>query len=258
MFKKRQVISIFLLVALIFSALYAVGLAEEKAGITVAAAANLKQSFGEMGKAFTAKTGIPVTFTFGATGELTQQIKNGAPVDVFAAADTKSIAGLADEDIITKDSVKNYTQGSIVLVPSKTAKVSVKYLNDLKNKDVKIIAIANPETAPYGKAAQDALVAAGIWDKIKDKVVFGKNIDETLTYVKTGNADAAIVAKSLVYGTDQTYYEYKYWKQLYNPIVQALGVVKSSKNTDSAVKFADFVMSAEGQKIMSNFGYDKP
>ncbi|ATW24917.1 molybdate ABC transporter substrate-binding protein [Candidatus Formimonas warabiya] len=259
MCKNRKIISLFLLTALVFFTFYAVSLAaDQKSSITVAAAANLKNSFSEMGKAFTAKTGIDVTFVFGSTGELTQQVKNGAPVDLFAAADTKSITGLAGEDLIDKDSVKNYAQGSIVLVPSKSAKFQVKYLGDLKNKDVKIIAIANPETAPYGKAAQDALVAAGIWDKIKDKVVFAKNIDETLTYVKTGNADAAIVAKSLVYGSDQKYYEYKAWNQLYKPIVQALGVVKASENHESAVKFANFVTSADGQKIMKNFGYEIP
>lgn len=189
---------------------------------------------------------------------MTQQIKNGAPVDVFAAADTQSVTGLAGEGIIDEATVKNYAKGNLVLVASKEAKIQVKYLNQLTSEQIKIIAIANPETAPYGKAAKEALINAGLWGKIKDKVVYGKNIDETLTYVKTGNADAAIVAKSLVYGTDTKYSEHPYWEKLHDPIIQALGVVESSKNKEAALKFAQYVTSAEGQKIMKKYGYEFP
>jgi len=231
---------------------------KEKPPLSVAASANLTNSFSEIGKRFSEETGIPIEFIFGSTGQLTQQIKNGAPVDLFAAADIKSIEELAKEKIIAPETVKNYAQGSIVLVSSDKSKYRAQNLNDLKNSQVKIIAIANPETAPYGKAAQELLTSAGLWEEAQTKIVFGKNIDEVLTYIKTGNADAAFVAKSLVYGTEINYYENISWINLYQPIIQAMGIIENSKNKDAAFKFSQFVLSPEGSEIMTKYGYNLP
>jgi len=243
------------LAVLLFSAL-AVSAADEKP-LTVAAAANLKRSFTEMGESFTAKTGIPVTYVFGATGDLRTQILNGAPVDVFAAADMASVTSLAEAKVIEAASVRKYAQGSVVMVARSGVQLPL-YLSQLANKEIKVIAIANPKTAPYGKAAVEALMAAGIWPKIQGKVVFAKNVDEANSYVKTGNADVALISKALVYGTGTTYRANSFWDTLHQPIIQGIGLVAATKNRDAAQQFEQFVLSPAGQEIMKKYGYIVP
>ncbi|MGI6686059.1 MAG: molybdate ABC transporter substrate-binding protein [Bacillota bacterium] len=256
--KKWQIILVVFIILVISVFVFNFHKQEETTSLSVAAAANLTKSFSDIGNAFTEETGIPLSFVFGSTGQLTQQIKNGAPVDLFAAADTISIEILAEEKLIDKETIKNYALGNIVLVPYDQGDYLAKSLADLTHPQIKIIALANPETAPYGKAAQELLQTAGIWDEVKEKIVFGKNIDEVLTYVKTGNADAALVAKSLVYQTETKYYEDQSWLSLYRPIVQALGVMENSKNKDAAIRFAQFILSKKGQKILQDYGYETP
>ena len=255
--KKSEAAIILVILGVILMISSAAVYAAQKPALTVAAAANLKRAYTDMGAAFTAKYQIPVTFIFGSTGDLKTQITNGAPVDAFAAADVKSVSGLAEAALIDSGSVKTYAQGSLVLVARKGVKLP-QYLSQLTDKNIKVIAIGNPKLAPYGKAAVEALVAAGIWPKIQDKVVYGKNIDETYTYVKTGNADVAIIGRSMVYGTAEKYVENKFWDTLHKPLIQGMGVVTASTNKAAASQFEKFVLSAEGQKILLKFGYTIP
>jgi len=223
--------------------------------ISVAAAANLNDVFKEIAAAFTKDTGIPVSLSFGATAQLTQQIENAAPFDVFAAADRQHIDQLRDKQLIVAGSDRVYARGSIVLWCPAT-KATVKSIQALTQPAVRFIAIAKPETAPYGRATVEALRALHLWEALQPKVVYAENITAAKQYAATGNADCGFVAKSLVvHEADQGI---PIDEKLYRPIDQALAVLKAAKDPDAALRFAAFVTGPKGAAILTKFGYSLP
>jgi len=163
----------------------------------VGAAANLTDVFTEVGRAFKAKTGVEVVFSYGSTAQLAQQIENGAPFDVFAAADTDHVDSLVSKGKLVSDSRAVYAIGQLALWIPKGEQSGVRELKDLARQSVRFIAIAQPELAPYGQAAVDSLKAAGLWDVLQPKVVFANNISQAKQFAISGNADAAFTAYSL-------------------------------------------------------------
>jgi len=216
--------------------------------ILVAAAANLSDSFADLARAFTAKTGIAATFNFGATGGLATQIENGAPYDVFAAADVEHVEGLKSRGLLVAATCARYARGRLVLWSPHLAIDRIQDATGLKR-----VAIANPDIAPYGLAAVDSLRALGIWADVKPKTVFGNHVSETRQYAATGNVDAAFVPLALVIHSPGRYIEVD--ERLHKPIDQSLGVVTASAKQEAARKFVDFVLSAEGQGILKRYGY---
>jgi molybdate transport system substrate-binding protein len=227
-----------------------------EATMIVAAAADLKYAFTEIGQKFTEKYNIPVQFNFGSTGQLAQQIANGAPADIFSAADVASVERLAAQGVIDKQSISQYARGRIVLLSGKAAATPLNTLQDLLREDIKKIAIANPEHAPYGLAAKEALHSAGLWDQLQDKIVYGQNIRDTMTLVESGNAEAGIIALSIVQAGELPYTLID--DKLHKPIIQAMGIVQNSKNKTAAQKFAKFVQSQEGRAILKKYGFILP
>jgi len=220
----------------------------------VAAAADLIPAFEEIGRQFETSHKIKVVFSFGSTGLLTRQIENGAPMDVFAAASVDFINELEQKDLIVPESKSVYARGRITLWTPKDSKLKVEKISDLASNDVKRIAIANPDHAPYGTAAREALQAVGIWDAVKEKLVYGDNIRQTLQFAETGNVDVAIVALSLSKESEGQ------WTlipaELHNPINQALAVIKGTKDEQTAQAFADFIAGPEGQSILAKYGFE--
>jgi len=228
---------------------------EQPSALKVAAAADLTLAFQEIGKRFEAKTGTPVVFSFGSTGQLAEQIENGAPFDVFAAANVQAIEKLTKEKLVVPQTVHVYALGRIVIA-TKT-KGAVQTLNDLLKDDIKKIAIANPDHAPYGVAAKQALQKAGIWEQVKPKIVYGKNIADTLAYVESGNAEAGIVALSLV-KTSRSFHFQLINEAMHEPIQQAVAVMKATKHREAAKQFVAFLNSSEGREIMKKYGFSIP
>ena len=220
----------------------------------VAAAADLIPAFEEMGRQFEASHKTKVVFSFGSTGLLTRQIENGAPMDVFAAASVDFINELEQKGLILPDSKSVYARGRITLWTRKDSQLKVEKINDLASNDVKRIAIANPDHAPYGTAAREALQAAGIWDAVKEKLVYGDNIRQTLQFAETGNVDVAIVALSLSKGSDGKWMLIP--AELHKPIYQALAVIKGTKDEQTARAFADFITGPNGQSILAKYGFE--
>nr|WP_290908322.1 molybdate ABC transporter substrate-binding protein [Anoxybacillus sp.] len=221
--------------------------------LKVAAAADLTLAFQEVGKRFEAKTGTRVVFSFGSTGQLAEQIENGAPFDVFAAANVQAIDKLTKEKLVMPETAHVYALGRIGIA---TKLKSVQTLNDLLKDDIKKIAIANPDHAPYGLAAKQALQHAGIWENVQPKIVYGKNIADTLAYVESGNAEAGIVALSLMKTSDADFHLIK--ETMHAPIQQAVAVMTATKHREEAKQFVAFLRSTEGQKIMKKYGFSLP
>jgi molybdate transport system substrate-binding protein len=224
--------------------------------ITVAAAADVQPAFEELGRAFEQQTKIKVTFSFGSSGLLAQQIANGAPFDIFAAANTDYIDQLNKKDLIIPDTRAVYARGRIALWTPKDSSLQIQDISDLTRPEVKRLALANPDHAPYGMAAREALQSAGIWDQVKPKIVYGENIRQTLQYAQTGNVEVAIVALSLCLQTDG------HWilipEELHKPIDQMLAVVRGTQHEPGARQFALFVNSPEGRVTMRKYGFVLP
>lgn len=223
---------------------------------TVAAAADLQFAFTDISKRFEAQTGQKVTFIFGSTGNLAKQIENGAPIDLIAAANVSFVDGLREKGLIIPETEQLYALGRIVVAGNRAAGVQVTRLEDLLDPKIKHVAIANPEHAPYGLAAKQALISAGIWEQIQPKLVLGENIRQTLQFVQTGNAEAGVVALSVAHVPEITYALVD--DRLHEPLNQALGVVKGSPYEKAAREFAAFVVGAQGRPILQKYGFQVP
>jgi molybdate transport system substrate-binding protein len=165
--------------------------------LTVSAAADLTPAFSEIGKLFEKETGTKVVFNFGSTGQLAQQIEQGAPVDLFAAANVTFVDKLEQKGLILSETKNLYARGRIALWARTDSILQFERFEDLGRPEITRIAIANPDHAPYGMAAREALQSIGIWDTVKSKLVLGENVRQALQYAETGNVDVAIVALSL-------------------------------------------------------------
>ena len=223
--------------------------------VTVAAASDLRQAFGELGAAFTKESGVTVEFSFGSSGQLREQIINGAPFDVYASANSAYV-----DDVINagKGDARTrvvYAMGRLALVVANSAPMATN-LVDLQHTAYRRIVIANPQHAPYGLAAKQTLVSLGIFGVMQDRLIYGENISDALRIVQSGNADAALVALSLVIQSNDDYLVVP--NSLHQPINQTLVVTAPQKTKLLSIRFVKFVTSQTGLAIMSRYGYEQP
>ena len=222
--------------------------------LTVAAATNLTDAFRELGSRFTKKTGVEVVFSFGSTAQLAQQIENGAPFDVFAAADTEHVDQLVERNFLVPKSRTVYARGRLALWFPKAE--AGNELADLSKPQIRVIAIASPSLAPYGQAAVEYLKATGLWDEVQSKVVYANSISMAKQYASTGNADAALTAYALVFGEKGRVIRLD--EKLHQRIEQGLAILSSSKQRDAAQLFLQFVLKDEGRSTLQEYGYELP
>lgn len=224
--------------------------------LTVAAAANLTDVFGEIGSAFETKTGSEVVFSYGSTAELTKQIENGAPFDLFASADTEHVDSLIAANKLTQDSRALYALGQLALWIPSGEKNGFRELKDLTGQQIHFIAVAQPELAPYGRAAVETLKNAHLWEPLHPKLVYANSISMAKQMAATGNADATFTAYSLVLHDKGTVV--KIDPQLYRPIEQAVAIVTSSQRIEEAKQFRSFLLGPDGRAILAKSGYLLP
>jgi molybdate transport system substrate-binding protein len=227
--------------------------------LTVSAAADLVYAFGEVGKQFEAETGHHVVFNFGSTGQLAQQIEQGAPVDLFAAANVSFIEELARQGLILPDTQQLVGRGRLTLWMRADSPLQVTQVADLARPEIGRIAIANPDHAPYGVAAREALQTADVWEAVQPRLVLGENVRQTLQYAETGNVDVAIVALSLSVPAAASAGQPGRWtlipQELHTPIDQALAVIRGTRHEAAARAFAAFVNGPRGRPIMRKYGF---
>ena len=229
--------------------------------LTVSAAANLSAAFTEIGKLFEAQTGNTVFFNFGASGSLAQQIEQGAPVDLFAAANVGFVDELEQKSMVLPETVQKYARGQIVLWTRSDSPVKLERIEDLAQPAIGKVAIANPDRAPYGLAAREALEAAGLWEAIQPKIVIAETIQQAHQYAETGNVDAAIGALSLSVSAAAGDKPGRYVivpQELYTPLDQALAVIKGTKNEAAARAFAAFIAGPQGREVLQKYGFTVP
>jgi molybdate transport system substrate-binding protein len=223
--------------------------------ILVAAASDLQEVLPRLLMPFTVKSGIITIATPDASGRLAEQIKAGAPYDLFLSANRKFVDDLAHAGLIVPETVQDYALGSLVLCVGESAAGRVKRLEDLKALEVKKIAIANPEYAPYGVAARQALERAGLWSGLEPRIVRADSVRQALFYVRNGDAEAALVSRALIDPKQDRIVEVD--PALHDPLVQSLGVVASSRRREDAIALARFITGPDGQAILHGAGFKK-
>jgi molybdate transport system substrate-binding protein len=224
-----------------------------KQEITVAAAANLTEVAQALGAKFESQTKIHPVFSFGSTAQLTTQIENSAPFDAFLSADAEHVDKLDGEGLLAAGTNAVYAVGVLALWIPPSSRAQVRKIEDLKTKEVRVIAVANPKLAPYGAAAVETLHHAGIWDAVEAKIVYADTISMAKQYGTSKNADAVFTAYSLVLKEGGKVIQVD--EGLHQPIVQKLGVLAHSERRDLAQSFTKFVLSEPGRAILASYGY---
>ena len=230
--------------------------------ITVAAAADMSAALPQLVEAYTKKTGQAVKLSFGASGNLTNQIRNGAPFDVFFSADEEYPQQLIAEGLASKDTLYRYAIGRLVLwvpgdSPLDLSKLGMKALLD---PSVKKISVANPATAPYGRAAEAALRYFRIYDQVSSRLVVGENVSQAAQFVESGNAQAGLIALSHALAPAMKD-KGRYWTvplDAYPTLNQAAVVLSKSKQQDAARRFLDFLRSPEATSLLTSYGFSLP
>jgi molybdate transport system substrate-binding protein len=229
--------------------------------ITVAAAADLQFVMQDVGARFQSETGKSVKLIYGSSGNFAQQLQNGAPFDMFFSANRDYPKQLEAAGLTEHGSFYQYAIGKIVVWVPNDSKLDVgSGLKALLDPTIKKIAIANPEHAPYGKAAVAAMQKENVYDQVKDKFVLGENISQTASFVVSGSADVGIVALSLALSPNMKdkgrYSEVP--ADDYPPIEQACVIIRSSKNKTIAEQFQKFIQSSTIRAIFQKYGFDIP
>lgn len=230
-------------------------------GLVVAAAADLRFAFQELGAIFGRVRRIPVTFSFGSSGYLAFQVEHGAPFDALFSANEAFVQRLVARGAVVPDSVQLYAVGRIVLWVRQGSGLPVDGgLKVLLHPRVRYVALANPEHAPYGEAARQVLVRSGLYPRVLHKLVYADNVSLAWQLVESGNAEVGLVALSLALAP-QVSRTGRYWlvpQAVHDPIRQAAGVVARSARREQARSFVQFVVGPEGRPVMRRYGFLLP
>ena len=229
--------------------------------IRVAAAADLKFAMDELADQFEKQTGTKVNVTYGSSGNVFAQIQNGSPFDIFFSADMDYPRKLEAAGLAEPGTFCQYAIGRIVIwTPADSnADVAKEKWAALLKPEIQKIAIANPDHAPYGRAAVAALKNAGVYERLKAKLVYGENISQAAQFVQSGNAQAGIIAFSLAISPGMK--DGKRWEiphDEYSPLEQGAVLLAGSKNKEQARQFLDLVKSAAGRATLEKFGFAVP
>lgn len=232
---------------------------QKKVELTVAAAADLSSALKEIGNNYEHRTGVRLKLSFGASGMLTQEIQNGAPFDAFLSADMDYPRQLIGAGAAEASSLGQYAVGKLVLwvPPDSPLDLQNRGINALLEPSVKKIAIANPQHAPYGRAAVAALKHAGLYDRVRDRLVTGENVAQAAQFVESGNAQAGFVAlaHALAPGMQG---KGKYWEipaQDYPPLAQGAVVLTRSPHRKEAAAFLEYLLSKEASGVLQKYGF---
>lgn len=235
-----------------FAALSGISAAAQADTTHVAVAANFTEAARDIAKLFAEQTGHEAVLSFGATGQFYTQIANDAPFEVFLAADNIRPAQAVKEGYGVDATVFTYAIGQLVLYSAdETLDLNADYL---QNGDFSKLAIANPDTAPYGLAAVQTMNHLGLYEELQDKIIQGQNIGQTFQFVETGNAELGFVAMGQVAAAESG----ARWivpAEFYTPIAQDAVLLTKGKDNPAAVAFVDFLQSQPALDIIKRYGY---
>jgi molybdate transport system substrate-binding protein len=230
--------------------------------INVAAAADLSSALQEVATNYVKRTGVAVKLSFGASGALTQQIQNGAPFDVFFSADMDYPRQLSAAGQAESATLYRYAVGRLALWVPRDSPLDVEHkgMDVLLDPSVKKISIANPQHAPYGRAAAAALKHYGLYEKVADRLVLGENVSQAAQFAESGNAQAGFVALAHAIAPAMQG-KGKYWMvpaEAYPPLDQGVIVISRSAHKQDATAFLEYVKTAEALAVLQRYGFSLP
>jgi molybdate transport system substrate-binding protein len=230
--------------------------------LVVAAAADLSAALQEIGDRYEKKSGVQLKLSFGASGALTQQIQNGAPFDLFFSADMDYPRQLIASGAADQASLYEYAVGKLVLWVPADSPLDLDHngINVLLDPSVKKIAVANPQHAPYGRAAVAALKHAGVYDRVADRLVLGENVAQAAQFVESGNAQAGFVALAHAVAPAMRG-KGKYWEvpaDFYPPLAQGVVVLSHSQHKKEAAEFLEYIKSKDAAELLRKYGFTLP
>jgi molybdate transport system substrate-binding protein len=245
----------------LFAALLAAcGGSSDAIPLRIAAASDLRFALDEIGAAFrTANPGVAVDIVYGSSGNFYTQIQNGAPFDLYFSADAEFPRRLAEEGRVLEGSEFLYAVGRIVLWAPADAPFDLDE-RTLDDAGIRRIAIANPQHAPYGRAAEAALRSLGLYDRVREKLVLGENVAQTLQFVQSGGADVGIVALALALAPTVRDVG-KYWEfplDAYPRMEQGGAIPRNARDAEAAWRFRDFALSSQAREILERYGFAAP
>jgi len=220
-------------------------------GLLVSVAANLQPAMMELGDVYRTQTGHEVTFNFASSGKLAQQIHEGAPVDMFISADAHYVNELTDAGLIQSQEHHSIARGRLVIWTTGPEAFTLK---DLAQPEIARIAMANPDHAPYGRAAQEALMAADLWKAVHPKLVYGENVFQAFQFAESRDADAALASLSQAILSTGTWTLVP--ENLHSPLEQTAAILSRSQHRAQAQQFLEFLTGAKAQAILERYGYE--
>ncbi|OMF27199.1 molybdate ABC transporter substrate-binding protein [Paenibacillus sp. FSL H8-0548] len=231
----------------------------EAVELIVSAAASMTDALTEIEKAYEANhPNIELSFNFGASGALQQQIEQGAPADLFLSAAVKNMTALVDKELIDTNQQINLLANELVVVVPADGALAIENVSDLAKAEVKTVAIGIPESVPAGSYAKEVLTSANLWDALQSKSVQAKDVRQVLQYVETGNADAGFVYKTDALTSDKVKVAFAVNAASYKAIQYPIGIVKATKHSKEAEEFYTYLQSQESLDVFIKYGFSVP
>ncbi|MCA0758577.1 molybdate ABC transporter substrate-binding protein [Paenibacillus sp. N4] len=227
--------------------------------LTISAAASLTDALEEIKALYESNNNsIKLSFNFGASGALQQQIEQGAPADLFISAASKNMKALVDKQLIDNGQQNNLLQNELVVVVPVDSSIAIASMEDLAKKEVKHLAIGIPESVPAGNYAKEALTNTKLWDALQAKAVQAKDVRQVLQYSETGNADAGFVYKTDAMTSDKVKIAFTVDPAFYSAIEYPVGIVKATEHGAEAEQLYTFLQSQEALDIFVKYGFSVP
>jgi len=228
---------------------------DQQIELIVSAAASLKDVMEELQPIYSRQNAeVVITYNFGGSGALQQQIEQGAPVDLFISAAASNMEALAEKDLLVADSKKNLLQNKLVLI-APAGNTGVTDFNSLADAQVSKIALGEPASVPAGQYAKEILTNLSVWDKVEGKIVFAKDVRQVLNYVETGNVDAGVVYLTDAKSSDKVKIIAEAPPGSHTPVVYPLAIIKTSKNQEAAQDYAAFLAGDEARAVFEKYGF---
>jgi len=230
--------------------------ADSEAKLIISAAASLTDALEEIKTAFNKENpDISITYNFGGSGNLSQQIQQGAPTDIFLSASKKDMDTISEKTLIDEDSRFDFVQNQLVVITEKSNTLKLPAIEDLATIDIGNLAMGDVEAVPAGRYGKASLENSGVWDNIENKVVYFSDVRQVLTQVETGNAELGIVYRTDAIQSDKVKIIHDIDSSLHDPIIYPAAIIKDSQNKEAATKYLDFLKSEKGKEILQSYGF---
>jgi molybdate transport system substrate-binding protein len=224
----------------------------QSSSLTVSAAISLKDALQEIKTLYQPKAQI--TYNFGSSGSLQQQIEQGAPVDIFISAANKQMDALESKNLLLTGSRHTLVTNQLVLITPKSEK-SINNFQDLTKPEITKIALGEPRSVPAGQYGEEVLKYYKILDQVKSKIIYGKDVRQILTYIETGNVNAGLVYVTDAKTSQQVRIAATAPQNSHAPIVYPIAILKDSKNPNAAQAFEQFLISNQSKNVFKKYGF---